>query len=102
MYRYFKVIANAKNISEWKSKGLSDESIKPPSTSDTILSPLINYLDNKVRLKFNEGCLKQQNKLTYTHGTIVNIYTVYELGVSNSFNDDPTLKNPLFGAVKLI
>ena len=102
MYRYFKVIANAKNISEWKSEGLSDESIKPPSTSDTSLSPLINCLDNKVRLKINEGCLKQQNKLTYTHGTIVNIYTVYELGVSNSFNDDPTLKNPLFGAVKLI
>ena len=102
MYRYFKVIVNAKNISEWKSKGLSDESIKPPSTSDTSLSPLINYLYNKVRLKFDGGCLKQQNKLTYTHGTIVNIYTVYELGVSNSFNDDPTLKNPLFGAVKLI
>ena len=102
MYRYFKVIVNAKNISEWKSKGLSDESIKPPSTSDTSLSPLINDLYNKVRLKFNEGCLKQQNKLTYTHGTIVNIFIVYELGVSNSFNDDPTLKNPLFGAVKLI
>ena len=102
MYRYFKVIVNAKNISEWKSKGLSDESIKPPSTSDTSLSPLINYLYNKVRLKFDGGCLKQQNKLTYTHGTIVNIYTVYELGVSNSFNDDPTLKNALFGAVKLI
>ena len=102
MYRYFKVIVNAKNISEWKSKGLSDESIKPPSTSDTSLSPLINYLYNKVRLKFDGGCLKQQNKLTYTHGTIVNIYTVYELGVSYSFNDDPTLKNPLFGAVKLI
>ena len=102
MYRYFKVIVNAKNISEWKSKGLSDESIKPPSTSDTSLSPIINYLYNKVRLKFDGGCLKQQNKLTYTHGTIVNIYTVYELGVSNSFNDDPTLKNPLFGAVKLI
>ena len=102
MYRYFKVIVNAKNISEWKSKGLSDESIKPPSTSDTSLSPLINDLYNKVRLKFDGGCLKQQNKLTYTHGTIVNIYTVYELGVSNSFNDDPTLKNPLFGAVKLI
>ena len=79
MYRYFKVIANAKNISQWKSKGLSDEIIKPPSTSDTILSPLINYLDTKVRLKFNEGCLKQQNKLTYTHETIANIFIVYEL-----------------------
>ena len=40
MCRYFKMIANTKNISEWTSKGLSDESIKP-STSDNSLSPLI-------------------------------------------------------------
>ena len=101
MYRYFKVIANKKYISEWKSKGLSDESIKPPSTSDNSLSPLINYLDNKIRLKFNGGCLKQQNKLTYNHGVLVNIYIVYELGASSFFNNDPTLKNSLFGAFKL-
>ena len=31
--RYFKVIAYTKYISEWKFKGLFDESIKPPSTS---------------------------------------------------------------------
>ena len=54
IYRYFKVIANAKYISEWKSKGLSDESIKPPSsTSDNSLSPLIDYLDNKIRLSLH-------------------------------------------------
>ena len=75
---YLKVIAKTKYISEWKSKGLYDESIKPPSTSDNSLSPLIGYLGNKIRLKFNGGCLKQQNKLTYTHGTIINIYTVFE------------------------
>ena len=85
MYRYFKVIANTKYISEWKSEGLSDKTIKPPATSDNSLSPLINYLDNKIRLKFNGGCLKQQNRPVYTHSTIVNIYTVYELGASGSF-----------------
>ena len=95
-------MSNTKYISEWKSKGLSDENIKPPSTSDNSLSPLIDYLGNKIRLKFNGGCLKQQNKLTYTHGTIVNIYIVYELGPSGPFNDDPTLKNAFFGAVKLV
>ena len=31
--RYFQVIAYTKYISEWKFKGLFDESIKPPSTS---------------------------------------------------------------------
>ena len=51
------MIANIKT-SEWKSKGLFDESIKPPTTSDNSLSPLIDYLGDKIRLKFNWGCLK--------------------------------------------
>ena len=58
MYRYFKVIANTRYISSWKSKGLSDESIKPPATSDNSLASLINYLGDKIRLKFNGNCLK--------------------------------------------
>ena len=94
------MIANTKYLSEWKSKRLFDESIKSPATSDNILSPLINYLDNKIRLKFNGGCLKQQNKPTYTLSAILNMYIVYELGASGSFSDDPTLRNSLFG-VKL-
>ena len=93
MYQYFKVISNTKNISKWKSKGLY--------RSDNCLSPLIDYPGNKIRLKFNGGCLKQQKNLTYTHGTIVDIYIVYELGTSSFFSDGPTLKNSLFGAVKL-
>ena len=101
MYRYFKVIANTKYISEWKSKGLSDKTVKPPAISDNGLSPLIDYLGNKIRLKFNGGCLKQQNKLTYTHGTIVNNYIACELSTSSSFKDNPTLRNYQFGAVKL-
>ena len=32
---------------------------------------------------------------------VVNIYIVYELGASSSHNNDPTLKNCLFGAVTL-
>ena len=74
--------------------------MKPSSTSDNSFSPLINYFGNKIRLKFSGGCLKQQNKLTYTNETMLNIYIVYELGASISFNDDPTLKNALFGTVK--
>ena len=52
-------------------------------------------------MKFNGSCLKQSNKLTYTYKTIVNIYIFYELGASSSNNNDPTLKNCLFGAVTL-
>ena len=51
---------------------MSDQSIKPPCASDNSLSPLIDYLGNKIRLKFNESCLKQL-KMTYTHGAIVSI-----------------------------
>ena len=64
------------------------------------LSPLIDYLDNKIRLKFNGSCLKQ-NKLTYTHRTIANMYIVYEIIASSSNNNDPRLGHSLFGAVKL-
>ena len=53
IHRYFKVIANTKYISEWKSKGLSDQSIKPPATYDNSLFALTDYLANIIRLKVN-------------------------------------------------
>ena len=59
--RYFKIIANSKYISSWKCKRLSDETFKPPSTSDNSLTPLNDYYGSKVRVKFNESCLKQTN-----------------------------------------
>ena len=52
-----------------------------------------------MRVKFIGSCLKQ-TKISYTHGAIVNIYIVYELGASSS-NNNPTLKNCLFVAVTL-
>ena len=104
IHKYFEFV----NVnSEWyitscKSKGLSEESIKPPVTSDNTLNPLIDYYyyNNKMRLKFKESCLKQHN-LHYKHKNIVNIYIVYELDASTSYDNDPTLKNCLFGAVTL-
>ena len=52
-------------------------------------------------MKFNGSYLKQSKKISYTHGKIVNIYIVYELGASSSHVNDATLKNCLFGAVTL-
>ena len=95
------MITNTKYISSRKSKELSDKTIKTPATCDNSLSPLIDYLDNKIRLKFNGGCLKQQYHIAYTHSTIVKIYIVYELDASSYFSDDATLWNSLFGAVEL-
>ena len=54
-----------------------------------------------MRVKFTGSCLKQSNSLTYTHGKVVNIYNAYELGASTSKDNDPSLKNCLFGAVTL-
>ena len=87
-------------MSSWKSKGLSAESIKPPATSNNSLTPVLNYYDTKMRVKFN-GSYLQQPKRSYSHGTIVNICIVYELSASSSHSDDPTLENCLFGVVTL-
>ena len=47
------------------SRGLSDESIKSPSTRNTFLGPLSNYVATKTRVIFSGSCLKQ-DKITYT------------------------------------
>ena len=55
--RYFKVntITNTDYVSSWKSKGLSGETIKPPTMSDNSLTPTLNYYDDlKVRVKLLE------------------------------------------------
>ena len=98
--KYFNLITNTDYFSSWKSKGLSAASIKPPTTSDNSLAPALNYYGTKTRVKFTGSCLKQ-SKISYTHGKVVNIYIVYELGASSSHNNDPTLKNCLFGALTL-
>ena len=96
----FSITQYLEYVSEWKSKGLSNESIKAISTSDNSLNPTLSYYDTKIRVKFTGGCLKQP-KISYTHGKVVNIYIVYELGASSSNVNDPTLQNCLFGAVTL-
>ena len=51
-------------------------------------------------LEFNGGCLKQ-DKITYNHGKIINIYIVYDLKSALNYNEGFTLENYLFGVVKL-
>ena len=70
MYRYFRLMTNTSNILSWQSKGLSNESITPPNTN---ISPSIDYVGNKIRIKFNGSCLKESNKISYTHKKILNI-----------------------------
>ena len=97
--RYFKM--NGKYISSWKSKGLSDETITPYVTSDNSLTPLTDHYGTKVEVKLNGSCLKQSNKLTYDYRHRENVYIVFELDASGSNDNDPTLKNYLFGSGNL-
>ena len=76
--RFFKMITNTKYMSSWQSKGLSEETLKPSSTSDNSFNPTVSYYGTKARLEFRGSCLKQ-DKSTFNHGKIVNIYVVYEL-----------------------
>ena len=101
MYRYLKRITGVGNGSYnyyWQSKGLSDEKINTIKTHNHRITPKLNYYGTKTRVEFNGTCLKQ-DKIMYTHGKVVNIYIVYELTGSNSDDNDPTIKNSLFGAV---
>ena len=101
MYRYFKTIAGVvKVIYNYYWKWISDErinSIKKPNHS---ITPNLDYYGTKTRVEFNGSCLKQ-DKVTFNHGKVVNIYIVYEISKSINISDYPTLENWLFGAVSL-
>ena len=52
MHRYFKTVnANYSNILSRKSKGLSVESIKPPTTSNKLLGSSLNFIGTKARVE---------------------------------------------------
>ena len=79
---------------------MSDEGINSIKTSNYSVIAYLDYYGNKIKVKFNEICLKQ-DKITYTHRIIVNIYIVYKISKSINISDFPTLENCLFGAVGL-
>ena len=67
--RYFKITANTKSISLWKSKGLSDEIITPYATSDNSLTPLIDHCGTRIRLNLMEVASNNQIILHMIMGT---------------------------------
>ena len=54
---------------------------------------------NKIREKFDEGCLKQDLGLRF-HAGIVNVYIFDEISKNINTSDHTTLENCLFVAVK--
>ena len=86
------------------SKGLSNESIKPPTTSDIGLTPILNYYGTKTKVSFDRICLKQ-DKVTFDHEKIVNIYIAYETvriaNINVNRNSNLTVQKALFRAASL-
>ena len=81
---------------------MSDESVKSPVESTNSLAPSLNNINNKIRVKFDRRCLKQ-DKSRFTHKQVVNIYTVYEIHLwPFNVGKDLVFKKSLFGRVKLI
>ena len=93
IYRYFRRIigtGTGNYIYFWKSIGLSDVRLNSNTAFNYKIAPELSYYGIKIRVKFNGSCLKQ-DKVTYSHGKIVNIYIVYEINKNYSINIYPTL-----------
>ena len=98
VYKYFERVDN--KISSWESKGLSNEKISSTTTTYNIKFATSLIHDNaRIKVKFNGDFLKQ-DKVTYNHGPLVNIYIVYEL-TPDTKDSNITLENCLFGSIKL-
>ena len=101
--RYCKRIASvgsAKYIHFWRFKGLSDERINSITAYNYSITPELGHYGTKTRVKFSGNCLKQ-DKATYDHGTIVNMYIVYEISKNYNISSYPPLENRLFGTGSL-
>ena len=105
MYKYFKRVIDSTNctvyVHYWQSKGLPDKKINAPKTSTSNdQAPILEYESDRISLQFREDLLRQ-NKVTYNHWSIVNIYIVYKISSTFARQINLTLKNFWFGAVKI-
>ena len=79
---------------------MSDEKLDSITASNYKITPELSFFGSKTRVEFNGNCLKQ-DKVTFNHGTIANIYIIYEISNNYNISSYPTLENCLFGAVSL-
>ena len=76
MRKYFKlnmVIDVVDDVLSWRPKGISNENIKPPTTSNYGLNPKLSYYGTKIRVQFTKSCLKESN-FTFTHKSSKYLY----------------------------
>ena len=66
-------------ISEWESKGLSNENLIPPYTANKSLSSKLLWNKWRLRLRFEGSCLKQGNITPFTPNNVVNLSIVLSM-----------------------
>ena len=71
--KYFKIITNRKYISSWQFKGLSDETIKPPATSDNTLDFFISNLGFCLELGLLRKYVKKEKSTKRSAFTCIKI-----------------------------
>ena len=80
---------------------MSEKRINSVKTSNHTITPNVNYYGTKTRVEFKGSCLKQDN-VTFTHGKVVNIFSIYEISKSINISDYLTIEKCLFGAISLL
>ena len=58
MNKYFKKVGITELISSLESNGISDEIIKPPTTSNNSLAPTLKYTGKRMYRKFTSKSFK--------------------------------------------
>ena len=91
-YRYFE-ITDIKSVLSWKSIGLFDEKLK--SIGDDY-SPELWYDKERTYLNFRKDVLAQE-KISYTHDHIVNLYIIYSMLYITYKSDPDTIGQCFFG-----
>ena len=92
-YRYFET-TGIKSALSWNSTGLFDEKIK--SIEDDY-SPKLGFNNVRICLNVRSDVLVQE-KVTYTHEHIVNVYIVYSISDITYASAPDIIKHCLFGS----
>ena len=79
VFQYFQTFTGANKIFTWKSGRLSEDIFKVPVTSDNSFVLKLPFIFNRrIEVKFKGNCLIQ-DKTSFTHSSVVNLFFVYKL-----------------------
>ena len=81
---------------------MSNEKKWSPFKTSKSLSPKLVWYNSRIKLKFKESCLKQEDKAAFTIKNVINLFIVYELDTwLPDLSAEFTLKDCSLGAVNV-